>query len=204
MKRLFIISLLLIALPELVLLPACKCGIAKHDRLIDLDTDCDQKWADLESAYQRRMDLLPSMVKIVKARAGSEKSTLEAVMQARANATSVKITAADLNDPEKIKQFEASQQEVSQSFGRLMEIHEQYPDLKSDQGFADLIEQLEGCENRIHVARKEYNAAVAAYNKELKHFDGKVLDEVTGDVLFAPRVFFSAQEGADKAPNLDL
>ena len=199
-------SLLMIAIPmaPLLLTSGCTCGIGKHDQLITLDGECDEAWANIDAQYQRRMDLLPNLVKLAKKVAEHEKDTLTAVVEARASATQVKITQEDLDDPEKMKKFHASQQEVAQSFGKLMHVAEKYPELKGDAGFMKLMDQLEGTENRILIARKKYNAAVKNYNVELKKFGGKVLDSVTGDSMFESRVMYKAQAGAEVAPDLDL
>lgn len=199
-------ALTLTTIPALTLLPTagCTCGINKHDQLITLDAECDEAWANIDVQYQRRMDMLPNMVKIAKRVAEHEKDTLTEVTKARASATQVKITQEDLNDPKKMEKFHTSQQEVAQSFGKLMHVAEKYPQLKGDAGFMKIMEQLEGTENRISIARKKYNAAVKNYNTELKKFGGKVLDNVTGDIMFEPRVMYSAQAGADVAPDLDL
>jgi LemA protein len=182
----------------------CMCGIKKHDKLIELLEDCNEAWANVEAQYQRRMDLLPNAVKIAKKVAEHESETLTAVTEARASATQVKITAKDLDDPEKMKKFEASQQQVAQSFGKLMHVAEKYPELKADRAFQDLMAQIEGTENRILVARKKYNKAVSSYNKELRIVSGKALDAITGDEMFQPRHPFTAQAGAENAPELDL
>jgi LemA protein len=200
-------GLLLVGIPTapLLMTTGCLCGgIEKHDQLIALDGECDEAWANIDAQYQRRMDLLPNMVKLAKKVAEHEKDTLTEVTKARASATQIQITQADLSDPEKMEKFHASQQQVAQSFGKLMHIAEKYPELKGDQGFMKLMDQLEGTENRILIARKKYNKAVKNYNTGLKKFGGKVLDKVTGDVMFEPRTMYKAQAGAEVAPDLDL
>lgn len=205
LRRVFATAITLtIPLVTLAPMTGCTCGIKKHDKLIRLDEECNNAWADVEAQYQRRLDLLPNAVKIAKKVAEHESETLEAVTNARANATKVTIDAKDLNDPEKMKKFEASQQEVAQSFGKLMHIAEKYPELKADKAFQDLMAQVEGTENRILQARKKYNKAVASYNTELRIVSGKALDAITGDEMFQPRTPFSAQAGAETAPDLDL
>jgi LemA protein len=204
LKTLFTTAILL-SVPVLTFpQTGCTCGIKKHDKLIMLDEECNEAWANVEAQYQRRMDLLPNAVKIAKKVAEHESETLTAVTNARASATQVKITPQDLDDPEKMKKFEASQQEVAQSFGKLMHIAEKYPELKADKAFTKLMDQLEGTENRILIARKKYNEAVKKYNTELRIVSGKALDAITGDEMFQPRHPFTAQAGADKAPELDL
>jgi LemA protein len=182
---------------------ACMPGVAKHDKLTATYVECDEAWANLEAQYQRRADLLPQAAKIVKARAASEKDILTGIVEARAAATSVTIDAKALESEETMAKFQANQTQVAQSFGRLMEIHEKYPELKSDEGFQSLMTQVEGTENRILIARKKYNAAVKAYNFQVLNSGGKVFNAITGE-MFAARVSFKAQAGAEKAPELDL
>jgi LemA protein len=191
------------AIPMMTMSVACVPGVGKHDKLTATYVECDAKWADLEAQYQRRADLLPQAVKIVKARASSEQEILTGIVQARADATKVTIDAKALEDPAIMEKYQANQQQVAQSFGKLMEIHEKYPDLKSDEGWQNLMTQLEGTENRILIARKKYNEAVRAYNYEVLNSGGKVLNAITGD-MFTARVSFKAQAGAETAPDLDL
>ena len=204
--RAVLTTVLALSLPIVAVaqMSGCTCGIAKHDELIALDAECDEAWANIDAQYQRRMDMLPNMVKIAKKVAAHEKDTLDSVIKARASATQIQITQADLDNPEKMEKFHASQQEVAQSFGKLMHIAEKYPALKGDAGFIKLFDQIEGTENRILIARKKYNKAVKNYNTGLKKFGGKVLDSMTGDVMFEPRVMYKAQAGAQVAPDLDL
>ena len=179
----------------------CGWGIKKHDKLIELDADCDEAWADLEAQYQRRADMLPNLVKVAKASAAHEKDTFKEVAKARASATSMTV---DVHDAESMAKFQQAQGDVTQALGKLAMISESYPELKASEQFSTLMTNIEGTENRILVARKKYNKAVTAYNKELKKFGGKVFDSVTGDTMFEPRVAFKAQAGADQAPDLDL
>jgi len=198
---------LLLGAPSLLTTTGCgvgKAAINKYDTLVDLDEECDEAWANVEDLYQRRMDLLPNAVKIAKRVAAHEADTLKAVTEARASATQIKVTPEDLDDPEKMAKFQASQQEVAQSFGKLMHIAENYPQLKGDAGFMRLMDQLEGSENRISIGRQKFNKAVTKYNKELRHVSGHAMLVVIGDKEFKKRSRFKAQEGADKAPDLDL
>ena len=128
------------------------------------------KWADVESQYQRRADLIPNLVETVKGYATQEKDTLTAVTEARAKATSIQVSADDLEDPEKVAQFANAQAELSSGLGRLLASFEAYPDLKSNQNFLALQSQLEGTENRITVARRDYNEAVRQYNTTIRTF----------------------------------
>jgi len=132
------------------------------------------KWADVQNNYQRRADLIPNLVATVQGYAKQEKDVLTAVVEARAKATSVKIDASQLDDPAKLKQFQDAQNQLSGALGRLLAISENYPDLKSNQNFLALQSQLEGTENRIAVARRDYIEAVQAYNTELRTFPGVI------------------------------
>ena len=130
------------------------------------------KWADVQNNYQRRADLIPNLVATVQGYAKQEKDVLTAVVEARAKATSVRIDASQLNDPAKLKQFLDAQGQLTGALGRLLAVSENYPDLKSNQNFLALQSQLEGTENRITVARRDYIEAVRVYNTELKTFPG--------------------------------
>jgi LemA protein len=132
------------------------------------------KWSDVLNQYQRRSDLIPNIVETVKGYAKQESSVLEAVTAARASATSVKVDASTITNPEAFKQFQAAQTQLSSSIGRLLAISENYPDLKSNQNFLALQSQLEGTENRIAVARRDYIEAVRTYNTELRTFPGRI------------------------------
>jgi LemA protein len=182
----------------------CLSGIRKHDKLIVLAGECDRALADLDAQYQRRADLLPNMVKIAKKRAESEQDILTGIVEQRAKATAITLSPDVMKDPEALAVYQSNQQQIAQSFGRLMEIHEMYPELKSDAGFQELMTQLEGTENRILVARKKYNQAVMDYNNELMIVTGKALDAITGDDMFQPRPFYQAQTGVEKSPELDM
>jgi len=158
----------------------------------------DQKWANVQSSYQRRADLIPNLVETVKGEANFEKSTLTDVIQARANATSMKVDAKDLS-PDKIKQYEASQGQLSQALGRLMVVSEQYPNLKSNESFRALQDQLEGTENRIKVSRDDFNQAVSTYNVKVTSFPTNILAGMFG---FKEKGMFQAAAGSENAPKV--
>lgn len=179
------------------LVPGCQ----GYDTLVDKDQVAAERWANVEANLQRRADLVPNLVAVVKGSAAHEKETLDRVVKARAEATSVKLSADDLSDPEKMKAFAEKQDELSKSIGRLLVVQEAYPDLKANQGFRDLQVQLEGTENRILRAREEYNAAVRDYNAELGRVRGKVVNKATGKP-FQPRAYFNAAPGADAVPSV--
>ena len=180
------------------LLPATGCG--NYDELVVKDQVAAQKWADVEATLQRRYDLIPNLVATVKAEANFEKSTLEAISKARAEATQLKV---DVTDPESMKKFNEVQSQLKGSLSRLLVQAENYPNLKSNEGFHNLQVQLEGTENRILRSREEYNKAAGEYNAELGKVRGKVVNKVTGQ-SFKPREFFKMEAGASAAPKVSF
>jgi LemA protein len=147
------------------------CG---YNNIPTLEEQAKAKWADVQNNYQRRADLIPNLVATVQGYANQEKSVLTAVVEARAKATQVKIDVSQLTDPDKLKQFQEAQNQLSGALGRLLAVSENYPDLKSNQNFLALQSQLEGTENRITVARRDYIEAVRLYNTQLKTFPGLI------------------------------
>ena len=162
-----------------------------------------QKWADVQSAYQRRSDLIPNLVATVKGYAAQEKSVLVEVTEARAKATAVTVDAASLTDAAKFQKYQQAQGGLSGVLGRLMVVQEKYPELKSDRNFMALQSQLEGTENRINVARHDYNEAAASYNLELHTFPG-VLWASTIYKAEKPLQLFTATEAAQSAPTVNF
>lgn len=156
--------------------------------------------ADVQSTYQRRADLLPNLTKVVKAYAKHENSTFKEVAEARSKASQITLDAASLT-PEKLKQFENAQGELSAALGKLMMISERYPDLKASENFKDLQKQVEGTENRINEARQKYNEAVQNYNVSIRRIPNVL---VSGFLGFQKMAKFEAAAGADKAPVLDI
>src|SRR6202163_1593619 len=146
------------------------CG---YNTIPTLEEQAKAKWADVQNNYQRRADLIPNLVATVQGYAKQEKDVLTAVVEARAKATQTKIDVSQLTDPEKLKQFQDAQNQLTGSLGRLIAISENYPELKSNQNFLALQSQLEGTENRIAVARRDYILAVQDYNTELRTFPGR-------------------------------
>jgi len=161
------------------------------------------KWGDVQNQYQRRADLIPNLVQTVAGYAKQEKDVLVSVTEARAKATSLKVDASTITDPEKFKQFQEAQAQLSGALGRLLAVSENYPDLKSNQNFLALQSQLEGTENRISVARKDYIEAVRAYNTTLKTFPG-MLWAMTLFRANKPMEEFTASPGADTAPKVQF
>lgn len=178
-------------------------GVQKYDTLVDKDEVCNQMWADYEAQLQRRSDLIPNLVAVVKGSAAHEEKTLKEVMEARAAATQIKLTADDLTNPEKMAAFQKAQDQIKGSLSRLMMVQESYPDLKANAQFHDLMVQMEGTENRILRSRTEYNKSVKDFNLELRRVSGKAINPLTGHE-FKPRVYFSADESAKVAPKVDF
>jgi LemA protein len=170
------------------------CGV---NTIPTLEEQVNASWAEVQNQYKRRADLVPNLVETVKGYATHEKDTLTAVIEARANATRTTLSPDMLSDPEAVKKFEQSQSALSQSLGRLMVVSEQYPDLKANQNFIALQSQLEGTENRITVARRDYIQAVQAYNTQVRTFPGRFWAWIYGA---KPKVSFTAPEGAENAP----
>ena len=193
-------SLLLMLLALLALFaPSC----ANYDELVEKDQKAAQKWSDVEATLQRRADLIPNLVETAKASAKFEKETLEAVTKARADATAIKMDAAALTDPAKMKAFVEAQGQLKGALGRLLVAAEKYPELKANEGFKGLQVQLEGTENRILRAREEYNKAVAEYNTALGKVRGQAVNKVTG-TPFKPREFFHMEASAAAAPKVSF
>ena len=182
----------------LLALLVASCG---YNTIPTLEEQAKAKWADVQNNYQRRADLIPNLVATVQGYAKQEKDVLTAVVEARAKATQVRVDASQLTDSEKLKQFQAAQGQLSGALGRLLAISENYPDLKSNQNFLALQSQLEGTENRIAVARRDYIEAVRAYNTELKTFPG-VLWAATFFRANKPLAEFTAADDAQKPPQV--
>lgn len=175
------------------------CGI---NEVPTAEESAKARWADVQSAYQRRADLIPNLVKVAERYARQEREVLTEVTEARARATSVQISAEDLDNPERMAQFAEAQGALSTSLGRLLATFEAYPDLKSDQLFINLQSQLEGTENRINIARRDYNEAVRHYNTTIRTFPAVIAAKVIYGA--EPMTAFEAKEGADEAPVVDF
>jgi len=200
---LFVCCLATSSVAVVAALPACSRAVEKYDTLVDKDERCNQLWADVEAQLQRRFDLVPNLVNIVKGSAAHEEKVLKEVMEARASATQIKLSADDLTDPAKMEAFKKAQEELKGSLSRLMMVQESYPDLKANSQFHDLMIQLEGTENRILQARRDYNAGVQSFNLELRRVSGKIINPLTGKE-FKARLYYSADEGAKTAPSVSF
>jgi LemA protein len=169
---------------------------------VKLDEKVNESWAQVENQLQRRMDLIPNLVETVKGYANFERATLEAVIQARANATKVQLNADQLaQNPQMLEQYMQAQNQMSSALSRLMVVVEQYPDLKANQSFLRLQDELAGTENRIAVERRRFNETVQAYNKYIRLFPNNIL---AGLFKFEKRAYFEAPEAAQTAPKVDF
>jgi LemA protein len=199
-KVLRVFHLIVLVLAGVFALPSCQ----KYDELVERDQVAQQKWSDLEADLQRRAELIPNLVATVKASANYEQATLSKITEARASATSIKLSGDDFSDPVKMKAFEEAQAKLSAgAIGRLLVQNENYPKLQASQQFTDLMKQLEATENRILRARQQYNEAVKSYNSELGKIRGSVVNKVTGQP-FKPRVYFSAAPESTAAPRVSF
>jgi LemA protein len=173
------------------------CG---YNSMVKLDEDVKSKWGTVETQYQRRADLIPNLVSTVKGAAKFEQGTLTAVVEARAKATQMTVNADDLT-PENIEKYQAAQGQLSQALGKLLSITENYPELKATQQFSELSAQLEGTENRITVARKDFNDAVQGYNSKIRSFPTNLTAGMFG---FKAKGYFAADAAAKNAPKVEF
>ncbi|GMG87574.1 LemA family protein [Biformimicrobium ophioploci] len=175
------------------------CGI---NNIPTFDEKVKATWAQVENQYQRRSDLIPNLVETVKGYAAHEKETLEAVIQARAKATSLSVDKDLIDNPEKLRQFEQAQAELGSALQRLMVVVERYPDLKANQNFLALQSQLEGTENRISVARRDFISAVETYNREIRTFPGRIWHMILYSDMPIRDTYKATSEDADKPPEV--
>ncbi|MFD1467770.1 LemA family protein [Hymenobacter caeli] len=180
-----------------ILLSQSSCG---YNGMVTRDQEVKNKWANVQSAYQRRSDLIPNLVNTVKGAANFEKSTLEGVIEARAKATSVQLNADQLT-PENLQKFQAAQSQLSSGLGRLLAVSENYPELKANANFQELQAQIEGTENRINVARNDFNASTTDYNTFTRSFPNNLFANMFG---FKEKPYFEADAAAKEAPKVDF
>ena len=171
---------------------------ATYNGFVNRKEGLKSAWSNVETQYQRRADLIPNLVNTVKGYAAHETQTLNEVTEARARATSINLSADDLT-PERLAQFQRAQAEVRSALGRLIAVSESYPDLKANQNFLELQAQLEGTENRIAVARKDFNAAAQQYNVSVRRFPANLVARMFG---FGQKPYFESAEGAAAAPQV--
>lgn len=182
--------------------------VSVRNNLVSLDESVNEQWAQVESQYQRRYDLIPNLVATVKGAANFEKSTLEAVVNARSRVGQVAMpggppgSGANVTaNPQQMQEFAAAQQALSGALSRLLVVVEQYPDLKSNKNFLELQSQLEGTENRIAVERQRYNTVAQGYNTAIRRFPASLVASMSG---FKPKAYFRGQAGSDKAPEVNF
>lgn len=197
MKKGWIIAIIVIAVLGIWTYSSLK---GTYNSMVTLSEKVDGQWAQVENVYQRRADLIPNLVEVVKGYAGHEKETLEGVINARAKATSVNIDANNLN-AQSFAQFQQAQEGLTGALSRLMVVVEKYPDLKANQNFLELQAQLEGTENRITVERQKFNEETKGYNTYIKLFPKNMLAGLFG---FESKPYFSAQAGAETAPKVSF
>ena len=175
-------------------------AIGGYNGMVKMDEQVQNSWANVETQYQRRADLIPNLVSTVKGYAKHEQQTLEEVVKARSEATQLKVDAENLT-PEKLAAFQKAQSGVSSALGRLLAVAENYPDLKANQNFLELQSQLEGTENRITVARKDFNDTAKSYNQAIRQFPKNILAGLFG---FEKKSYFEAEAGSEKAPKVEF
>jgi LemA protein len=192
MKRIFAAVMIVVA--------AMSLSSCSYNSMVKMDENIKAKWGQVQNDYQRRADLIPNLVATVKGAANFEKSTLTDVINARAKATSVQVDPTKLT-PESIQKFQAAQGQLSSALGRLLVVTENYPNLKSNENFISLQAQLEGTENRITVARMDFNTAVQEYNSKIRSFPANITAKMFG---FSEKGYFQAEAGAENAPKVNF
>ena len=170
--------------------------ISSYNGMVKMEEEVSSAWSNVENQYQRRADLIPNLVNVVKGYASHEKETFEAVVSARSKATQVTVDPENLT-PEKLQEYQKAQGELGATLGRLLAITESYPELKANENFKELQAQLEGTENRISVERRNFNEIARTYNSAIRTFPRFIIAGMFG---FGAKEFFSAQQGADVAP----
>ena len=195
MKKLIPIAIIII-----ILIGIFKWGVGLNNTMVEKQETAKTQWANVESAYQRRADLIPNLVNTVKGYASHEKETLEGVIEARANATKTTIDPTNVT-PEQMAAFQESQNSLTGALSKLMVVVEKYPDLKANQNFLELQSQLEGTENRSNGERNRYNELAKDYNIYVRKFPASIIASI---LKFDPLVLFQGAEGSDKAPTVDF
>ncbi len=175
-------------------------GVGIYNKLVPMNEKVETQWSNVETQYQRRADLIPNFVNTVKGAAAFEQETLTKVIEARAKATQVTVDPSNIT-PEQLQQFQAAQGEISSALARLMVVVERYPELKATQNFRDLQVELEGTENRISVARNNFNEAAREYNTFKKQFPNNIIASLA---KFSDRPYFEAQQGTEVAPKVEF
>lgn len=196
MKKVLIVLGILVA----IVIAIIAWGVSVYNGLVSMEEGVNTAWANVETQYQRRADLIPNLVNTVKGYASHEQETLESVMKARSQATQVKLDPTNMT-PDKLAAYQKAQGEVATALGKLLAITENYPDLKANENFLNLQAQLEGTENRIGVARKNFNDAAKAFNVKIRKFPQSIIAGMGG---FEKRSYFEAAEGSEQAPVVEF
>ena len=191
------IALLVIAL---VAFGVISWYFSTKNSLVSVDESVSTAWSNVENQYQRRADLIPNLVETVKGYAKHEENTFKEVVEARAKATQITVDPTNMT-PEKMKEFQAAQGELGNALGRLIAVSENYPELKANENFKDLQAQLEGTENRINEARRQFNQAVQDYNLKVRQFPSSIVANIAG---FTTKTKFEAEAGSEKAPKVSF
>lgn len=192
--------LIIVAIVVAVIAATAIWGVNTYNSLTALDEQVNNSWANVETQYQRRADLIPNLVNTVKGYATHERETLEGVISARSKATQITVDPSELT-AEKMEAYQKAQGEISAALGKLLAITENYPDLKASEHFKELQAQLEGTENRITVARKNFNDVARAFNTAIRLFPKNIIANMNG---FEKRAYFEASEGAEQAPKVEF
>ena len=187
---------------QLILLAVCAVMLSgcQYNSMVEKDEAVSKAWSNVENQYQRRSDLIPNLVNVVKGYAQHEQGTLEAVISARSKATQITVDPENLT-PEKLQEYQKAQGEIGSALGKLLAITENYPDLKANENFKELQAQLEGTENRIAVERRKFNEITQDYNTYIRTFPNNIISSIFG---FEKRPYFQAEEGSEKAPKIEF
>jgi LemA protein len=191
--------LIMLGLIAVVVVGGLLWGVGVINDLVRSEQEVNEKWAQVQSVYQRRADLIPNLVETVKGFAAQERTVLEEVTRARASVAGIKVTPEVLNDPQALQKFQQAQSELGGALSRLLVVVERYPDLKSNQNFLALQSQLEGTENRIAVERRRFNEAVRGYNTRVKVVPGSLVASLRG---FREKAYFDAAPGSETPPRV--
>lgn len=201
MKKGLLIALGILAVVVIIVISIVGWGVKKYNSFIALNEGVNQGWSQVENVYQRRADLIPNLVATVKGVANFEKETYTAVTEARAKVGQIKLSSAQLSDPQAFQNFQKAQDGLGSALSRLLVVSENYPQLKANENFLNLQAQLEGTENRITVERQKFNQVVQAYNTSIKVFPAAVIANFGG---FKEKQYFKAQEGAEQVPKVQF
>jgi LemA protein len=200
-SRGFLITLIVLAVLVVFVIGAFLWGTGVYNSLVSLDEGVASAWSQVENQYQRRVDLIPNLVATVKGYAAQEKEVLLGVTEARAKVSQVTVTKEVLDDPDAFAKFQAAQDELSSALSRLLVVAENYPQLRSNENFLTLQDQLEGTENRISVERRRFNETVQAYNTSIRRFPGSLVAMLTS---FSEKQYFKSKAEAENPPKVEF